>query len=88
MTVANTDEWLARIAIGDAVGVTAAATCYGHTSPDVVYRPVWDSPRVEVSLIWPSTRPHPEIESLADLARSYLREVTEQSTPPSVFALS
>lgn len=88
VTVANTDEWLARIAIGDAVGVTAAATRYGHTSPDVVYLPVSDSPWVEVSLIWPSTRFHPEIESFADLARSYLREVIEQSTPPSVFALS
>ncbi|MYR35019.1 LysR family transcriptional regulator [Nocardiopsis alba] len=87
VTVANTDEWLARIAIGEAVGVTAEATGYGHTSPDVVYRPVSDSPRVEVSLIWPSARPHPEIEDFADLARGYLREVIEQSRPPSVFAL-
>lgn len=88
VTVANTDEWLERIAIGDAVGVTAAATSYGHRHPDVTYRPLVDSPRVEVSLVWPRARPHPDIDGFADVARGYLREAARESSPPALFALA
>ncbi|CAL9469504.1 Hca operon transcriptional activator HcaR [Nocardiopsis dassonvillei] len=87
VTVANTDEWLTRIAMGDAVGVTAAATSYGHRHPGVVYLPVRDSARVEVSLVWPASRPHPEVERFASFARRHFRRVIENGSPPTVLAL-
>lgn len=87
ITVANTDEWLTRIAMGDAVGVTAAATTYGHTHPGVTYLPVRDPARVEVSLMWPTLREHPAVEDFASFARRYFRALVERSSPPVALAL-
>ncbi|WP_270409796.1 LysR substrate-binding domain-containing protein [Brachybacterium paraconglomeratum] len=50
ISVANTDEWLTRIAVGDAIGITAEATTHNHRAPEVVYLPIEDAPRVTVAL--------------------------------------
>ncbi|MEY7972100.1 LysR family transcriptional regulator [Saccharomonospora xinjiangensis] len=84
ITVANTEEWLTRISVGDAVGVTAEATTYNHQVPDVVYRPIEDSPPVEVALAWPATNPHPHVHAFAQFARDYFARLLDISTPPFV----
>ncbi|MFF2861176.1 LysR family transcriptional regulator [Streptomyces rubiginosohelvolus] len=71
INVANTDEWLTLISVGDAVGVTAQATTYNHQAPDVAYRPIEDSPPVEVTLAWRATEPHPRAHAFAQFARDY-----------------
>lgn len=71
ITVANTDEWLSRIALGDAFGLTSATTPDSYQHPGVVYRPMKDSPPVEVALMWPSTDPHPHADAFANFARDY-----------------
>ncbi|WP_336711993.1 LysR family transcriptional regulator [Arthrobacter sp. USHLN218] len=86
ITVANTDEWLARISVGDALGLTSATTAYSHQDPDVAYLPVEDSPRVEVILAWPSTGSHPQAAAFADFARGYFTRLISGSTPPAMFA--
>lgn len=82
VTVANTDEWLTHIAVGDAVGLTSAATTYSHQHPEVVYRVVEDSPPVDVSLYWPEVRPHPQSAAFADFARDYFGRFISSSAPP------
>lgn len=56
LNVANVDEWLATIATGETVGVTAEATSYSHPHPGVHYIPIVDADPVTVYLSWP---PHP-----------------------------
>ncbi|MFE7620230.1 LysR family transcriptional regulator [Streptomyces sp. NPDC057496] len=82
ISVANTDEWLTRISVGDAVGVTAQATTYNHQAPDVAYRPIEDSPPVEVTLAWRATDPHPQAHAFAQFARGYFARLLDTSTPP------
>lgn len=82
ISVANTDEWLTRISVGDAVGVTAEATTYNHQAPDVAYRPIEDSPLVEVTLAWRATDPHPQAHVFAQFARGYFARLSDTSAPP------
>ncbi|WP_435616147.1 LysR substrate-binding domain-containing protein [Streptomyces coelicoflavus] len=82
ISVANTDEWLTRISVGDAVGVTAEATTYNQPAPDVAYRLIEDSPPVEVSLAWRATDPHPQAHAFAEFARDYFARLLDTSTPP------
>ncbi|MGW6463599.1 LysR family transcriptional regulator [Streptomyces rubiginosohelvolus] len=82
ISVANTDEWLTLISVGDAVGVTAQATTYNHQAPDVAYRPIEDSPPVEVTLAWRATEPHPHAHAFAQFARDYFVQLFDTSTPP------
>lgn len=84
ITVANTDEWLTRIAVGDAVGVTAEATTYNHHAPEVEYLPIEDAPPVEVSLAWPANSPHPQAREFAQFARAFFARLIDTSTPPLV----
>ncbi|MGW6284614.1 LysR family transcriptional regulator [Streptomyces sp. NPDC055107] len=82
ISVANTDEWLTRISVGDAVGVTAEATTYNHRVPEVAYRPIEDSPPVEVALTWRATDAHPQARAFAQFARNYFARLLDTSTPP------
>lgn len=82
VTVANTDEWLTRIAIGDAVGVTAEATTHSHHAPDVAYLPIDDAPPVAVCLAWPMQDAHPQARVFAEFAKEYFDELIEAGTPP------
>lgn len=84
ITVANTDEWLTRIAVGEAVGVTAEATTYNHQVPEVAYLPIEDAPPVEVALVWPADSPHQRAEEFAHFAQNYFAQLIDSSTPPLV----
>ncbi|KAA5835145.1 LysR family transcriptional regulator [Saccharopolyspora hirsuta] len=86
ITVANTDEWLTRISLGDAVGVTAEATTYNHHAPDVAYRTIEDSPPVEVALAWPAADPHPRAHAFAQFAHDYFARILDTSTPPLILS--
>lgn len=70
VTVANTDDWLAAIAAGRAVGVTTVATSAMHPHPAVAYRPLTDAPEVAVYLAWRRPPSHPAVPDLLDLVRA------------------
>ncbi|MBE2997590.1 LysR family transcriptional regulator [Nocardiopsis sp. HNM0947] len=82
VAVANTDEWLTRIALGEAVGVTASATVYGRSHPEVAYLPVEDSPRVDVALTWHAERRHPDIDAFASFCARYFAQHAPESVAP------
>lgn len=67
--VTNTDDWLATIIAGRAVGVTVAATAEMYAHPAVTYVPVPDAPGVVVQLAWPEPPTHPAVPELVALAR-------------------
>ncbi len=69
VTVANTDDWLAVIAAGRAVGVTTTATASSHPHPAVTYLPLTGVPDVTVYLAWRQPASHPAIPDLIALAR-------------------
>lgn len=69
LEVANTDDWLAAIAAGRAVGLTTSATPSVHTYPGVTFVPVTDAPPIRVVLAWRRDRPHPAVPALLALTR-------------------
>ncbi|HEX4252799.1 MAG TPA: LysR family transcriptional regulator [Pseudonocardia sp.] len=78
VTVANTDDWLAAIAAGRAIGVTTVATSAMHTHPAVTFRPLTDAPEVDVYLAWREPPSHPAVADLLALVRQIVT-----SPPPS-----
>ncbi|MEU6395196.1 LysR family transcriptional regulator [Streptomyces sp. NPDC046939] len=68
LTVANTDDWLAAIAAGQAVGITSTATQRMHPHPGVVYVPVTDAPPLPVHLARREGPGHPATADLIALA--------------------
>ena len=67
--VANTDDWVAAIAAGHAVGVTTTATAATYPNPAVAYLPLIDVPAVTVSLAWKQPPSHPAVPDFIALAR-------------------
>lgn len=84
VTVANTEEWFTRIAVGEAVGVTAEATTHHHHAPEVAYVPIDDAPPVEATLMWPAIGAHPQAQDFAHFAQDYFGRLIDRSTPPLV----
>jgi len=80
--VANTEEWLTRISIGQAVGVTAEATTYNHQSPEVAYLPIEDAPLAQAALVWPTLDAHPQAQAFATFAHTYFENLLQVSSPP------
>ncbi|GIF51702.1 LysR family transcriptional regulator [Asanoa ferruginea] len=72
--VANTDDWLAAITAGRAVGVTTEATAIMHPQPAVAYVPLAGAPAVTVHLAWRLPPSHPAVPDLVALARLVVRE--------------
>jgi hypothetical protein len=70
--VANTDDWLATIAAGQAVGVTATAPATIHPHPGATYLPLADAPDIALSLAWTHPPTHPGITELVTLAREVI----------------
>jgi DNA-binding transcriptional LysR family regulator len=70
--VASTDEWLAAIAAGKAVGVTTTATASVHPYPGIAYRPLAGAADLAVSLAWTHPPTHPAIAKLVTLAREVI----------------
>ena len=67
--VANTDDWIAAIAAGHAVGVTTTATAATYPNPAVAYLPLIGVPAVTVCLAWKQPPSHPAVRDLIALAR-------------------
>jgi DNA-binding transcriptional LysR family regulator len=67
------DDWLALVAAGGAVGVTAEGTTVQYRRDGVVFRPLRDAPPIAVRVIWRRHDPHPSthaaIAMLTDLYR-------------------
>jgi DNA-binding transcriptional LysR family regulator len=73
LEVANTDDWIAAIAAGHAVGVTTTATAATYPNPAVAYVPLIDVPAVPVHLAWKQPPSHPAVPDLVALARRLVR---------------
>lgn len=67
------DDWLAVIATGRCVGVTAEATVALHPRPGVVYRPVADAEPVPVRLAWWRGEKHPGTDDAVRIATELYR---------------
>jgi DNA-binding transcriptional LysR family regulator len=79
--VANTDDWLATIAAGRAVGVTTSATVDMHPHPAVSFRPLTGAPDVDVYLAWREPPSHPAVADLLDLAKAVVTPDHEGDVP-------
>ena len=67
------DDWLALIAAGRGVGITAEGTTTQYRRDGIVFRPLHDAPLIAVRMIWRQHDPHPlthaAIALLTDLYR-------------------
>nr|WP_221382854.1 LysR family transcriptional regulator [Actinoplanes polyasparticus] len=70
--VANTDDWIAAIAAGHAVGITTTATAVTYPNPAVAYLPLIDVPAVTVRLAWKQPPSHPAVPDFITLARQLI----------------
>lgn len=70
--VANTDDWIAAIAAGHAVGVTTTATAATYPNPAVAYLPLGGVPAVTVYLAWKKSPSHPAVPKFVALARKLI----------------
>ncbi|WP_228456280.1 LysR family transcriptional regulator [Streptomyces durbertensis] len=80
LSVANTDDWLAAIAAGRAVGVSVESTARMHPYPGVVYRPLADAPGLPLLLVWPDPPTHPAVTALAALIRDVINSSADQGS--------
>jgi DNA-binding transcriptional LysR family regulator len=53
------DDWLAIIAAGGGIGITAEGTTTQYRRDGVVFRPLRDAPPITVQMIWRRHDPHP-----------------------------
>jgi len=66
------DDWLAIIAAGGVVGITAEGTTTQYRRDGIVFRPVRDAPPIAVRMIWRRHDPHPSTHAaVALLAELY-----------------
>lgn len=77
--VSNTDDWLAAIAAGRAIGVTTTATAQLHPHPGVCYRALADAPPVPVYLAWKNPPTHPAVHELAALTHEVIHAIGGQA---------
>jgi DNA-binding transcriptional LysR family regulator len=70
----DVDDWLAVIATGRCVGITAGSTLTQYRRQGVVFRRLRDAPPVPVRLIWWRDDPHPAVpDAVGLLAELYRR---------------
>jgi DNA-binding transcriptional LysR family regulator len=67
------DDWLAVIATGRCVGVTAEATVTQYPRPGIVYRPVRDAAPIAVRLAWWRGDRHPAAPAAVELLTGLYR---------------
>ncbi|MFC3689884.1 LysR family transcriptional regulator [Aquipuribacter hungaricus] len=67
------DDWLAVVATGRCVGITAEATVQQYPRPGVVYRPVADAAPVVVRLAWWRGEEHPATATAVAVATDLYR---------------
>ncbi|MDK1471920.1 LysR family transcriptional regulator [Streptomyces sp. 549] len=69
----DVDDWLAVIATGRCVGLTAQATAAQYRRDGITYRPLRDAPPVSVHLIWRTHDSHPATHTAIALAGALYR---------------
>jgi hypothetical protein len=83
----DVDDWLAVIATGRCIGVTAESTLSQYRRDGVVFRRLRDAPPVPVRLVWWRDDPHPAARDvvglLAELYRQGRRAGTARPADPS-----
>jgi DNA-binding transcriptional LysR family regulator len=78
----DVDDWLAVIATGRCIGVTAESTLSQYRRQGVVFRSLRDAPPVPVRLIWWRDDPHPATHDVIGLlAELYRSEPSRRSAP-------
>ena len=70
------DDWLAVIAAGGGIGITAEGTTTQYRRDGVIFRPLRDAPPIAVQMIWRRHDPHPSTHAAVAL-------LTELYRPPS-----
>ncbi|WP_158850864.1 LysR family transcriptional regulator [Saccharothrix deserti] len=70
----DVDDWLAVIATGRCVGVTAESTLAQYRRPGIVFRRVRDAPSIPVWLIWWRDDPHPATPDVVGLITELYRD--------------
>ncbi|MET0134300.1 MAG: LysR family transcriptional regulator [Kibdelosporangium sp.] len=70
----DVDDWLAVIATGRCVGITAASTHIQYRRPGIVFRRMRDVPPVPVWLIWWRDDPHPATPDAVGLIAELYRD--------------
>ncbi|MFJ8671858.1 LysR family transcriptional regulator [Streptomyces sp. NPDC093589] len=73
------DDWLAAIATGRCIGLTAQATAAQYRRDGITYRPLRDAQPLPVHLIWRTHDPHPATHTAIALAKVLYRE--DRSAP-------
>jgi DNA-binding transcriptional LysR family regulator len=68
------DDWLAAIATGRCIGLTAHATIAQYRRDGIIYRPLRDADPVPVHLIWRTRDPHPATHTAIALATTLYRQ--------------
>ncbi|MCO1657009.1 LysR family transcriptional regulator [Pseudonocardia humida] len=76
----DVDDWLAVIAAGRCVGVTAEGTSTQYQRQGVVFRRLRDAPPVPVRVIWWRVDPHPAARDVVGLLAELYRR---PAAPPS-----
>jgi DNA-binding transcriptional LysR family regulator len=68
------DDWLAIVAAGGGIGITAEGTTAQYRRDGVVFRPLRDAPPIDVQMIWRRQDPHPSTHAaIALLTELYRR---------------
>jgi DNA-binding transcriptional LysR family regulator len=80
--VHDVDDWLAVIATGRCVGVTAESTLTQYRRQGIVFRRLRDAPPVPVRLIWWRNDPHPAVRDVAGLLAELYRRGARAPTSP------
>ncbi|MFD2758715.1 LysR family transcriptional regulator [Gulosibacter faecalis] len=62
------DDWLALIAAGEGIGVSAEATAAQYRRDGIVYRTIRDAPPIPVHLVWRADDAHPLTPAVVALA--------------------
>ena len=67
------DDWLAIVAAGGGVGITAEGTTAQYRRDGVVFRPLRDAPLIDVQMIWRRHDPHPSTHAAIALLTELYR---------------
>jgi DNA-binding transcriptional LysR family regulator len=69
------DDWLAIIAAGGGIGITAEGTTAQNQREGVVFRPLRDAPPIAVQMVWRRHDPHPSTPAAVALLTGLYREL-------------
>ena len=70
------DDWLAVIAAGGGIGITAEGTTAQYRRDGVVFRPLRDAPPITVQMIWRRHDPHPSTHAAVALLTELYRRTS------------